>query len=147
MLFYVNLEEVKLKSIIAAVVALTPVVANAEPVHLKCQFDQSLNENNRAPMSVTLNENESTVTWTFDNMEGVFSGKAAFLAESVAFGSSKICGVKCDTIGGFSIDRTNLALSERNMNVPTKPITAQTEFTYRFDRVGTCTIVQLKRAF
>ena len=143
-----NLEEVKLKFIIAAVFALTPVVADAEPVHLKCQFDPTLSENNRAPMNVTLNENESTVTWTFDNIERVFSGKAAFLADSVAFGSSTICGVKCDAIGGFTIDRTNLSLHERKMNAPPpSSITAQTEFTYRFVPVGTCAIVQLKRAF
>ena len=139
-----NLEEVKLKIIIAAMAAFTPVVANAEPVHLKCQFDPALNENSRAPMNITLNENEGTVTWAFDNMQRVFSGRAAFLADSVAFGSSTI---RNETIGGFSIDRTNLAISERKMNVPTGPITAQTEFTYRFERVGMCEIVQLNRAF
>ena len=137
-----------MKFIIAALVAFTPVVANAEPVHLRCQFDPALDENRRAPMNVTLNENEGTVTWTFDNVERVFSGKAAFLADSVAFGSSTICGVKCDTIGGFTIDRTNLSLHERKMNVPPpSSIMAQTEFTYRFVPIGTCAIVQLKRAF
>ena len=133
-----------MKLIIAAVIALSPTVANAEPIHLKCLFDPAAAENQRAPMNVTLNENESTVTWTFDNMERVFSGRAAFLADSVAFGSSTI---RNETIGGFSIDRTNLTLSERKMNVPTGPITAQTEFTYRFERVGVCEIVQLNRAF
>src|SRR3546814_2964615 len=76
-------------------------------------------------MNVTLNENESTVTWTFANNERVYSSKAAFLADSVAFGSSRIGN---DTIGGFTIDRTNLTLRERKMNVPSAPITAQTEF-------------------
>lgn len=130
--------------IIAAAIALTPSVANAEPIYLKCQFDPALDEGRRAPMEVTLIESESTVTWKFANIERVFSSKAAFLAESVAFGSSTIGK---ETIGGFTIDRTNLALHSRKMNIPTTPITAQSEFTYRFVPVGTCAIVQLKRAF
>ena len=125
-------------------VAFMASTAHAEPVYLHCQFDPALDESHRAPMNVTLNENESTVTWTFVNNERVFSSKAAFLADSVAFGSSKIGN---DTIGGFTIDRTNLALRERKMNAPSAPITAQTEFTYRFVSIGTCTVVQLKRAF
>lgn len=68
-----------MKVIIAALVAFTPVVANAEPVHLRCQFDPAINENGRAPMNVTLNENEGTVTWTFDNIERVFTGRAYLL--------------------------------------------------------------------
>jgi hypothetical protein len=133
-----------MRLIIAAVVAVTPVVANAGPIYLKCEFDPALDKDRRAPMNVTLNENESTVTWTFSNTEPVFSSKAAFLAGSVAFGSSKVGG---ETLGGFSIDRTNLTLSERKMDTPSKPITAQTEFTYRFVPVGACKIVQLERAF
>ena len=132
-----------MKFIIAAVIALTPSVANAEPVHLKCQFDPALDEDHRPPINVTLNENESTVTWTFDNNERVFNSKAAFLADSVAFGSSTIGN---ETLGGFSIDRANLTLRERKMNISKTPITAQTQFTYRFVVIGTCGIVQLKRA-
>ena len=124
--------------------ALISTTAEAAPVYLHCQFDPALDENRRAPMDVTLNESESTVTWTFANNEHVFSSKAAFLADSVAFGSSKIGR---ETMGGFTIDRTNLTLRERKMNIPNTPVTAQTEFTYRFEPVGTCTIVQLKRAF
>src|SRR3546814_9106178 len=85
-------------------VAFMATAAHAEPVYLHCQFDPALDENHRAPMNVTLNENESTVTWTFANNERVYSSKAAFLADSVAFGSSRIGN---DTIGGFTIDRTN----------------------------------------
>src|SRR3546814_5670969 len=96
-------------------VAFMATAAHAEPVYLHCQFDPALDENHRAPMNVTLNENESTVTWTFANNERVYSSKAAFLADSVAFGSSRIGN---DTIGGFTIDRTNLTLRERKMNVP-----------------------------
>jgi hypothetical protein len=124
--------------------ALLSSVAEAAPVYLHCQFDPALDENHRAPMDVTLNEAEGTVTWTFANIEQVFSGKAAFLANSVSFGSSTIGG---ETIGGFTIDRSNLTLQERKMNVPTTPITAETEFTYRFVPVGKCSIVQAKRAF
>lgn len=124
--------------------ALISTTAEAAPVYLHCQFDPALDEKHRAPMDVTFNESESTVTWKFANNEQVFSGKAAFLADSVAFGSSTIGK---ETIGGFTIDRTNLALRERKMNIPNTPITAQTEFTYRFDPVGTCAIIQLKRAF
>jgi hypothetical protein len=124
--------------------ALGSTAAGAAPVYLHCQFDPALDENHRPPMDLTLNENESTVTWTFANSERVFSSPAAFLADSVAFGSSTIGH---ETIGGFTINRTNLALQERKMNIPTAPITAQTEFTYRFVPVGTCAIVQTKRAF
>lgn len=130
--------------IASVVMAFMASAAHAEPVYLHCQFDPALDENRRAPMTVTLNENESTVTWTFANIERVFSGKAAFLADSVAFGSSTIGR---DTIGGFTIDRTNLTLHERKMDVPSTPITAQTVFAYRFMPVGKCTVVQLKRAF
>jgi hypothetical protein len=131
--------------VVAIAFALVSTTAEAAPVYLHCQFDPALDENHRAPMDVTLNEDESTVTWTFANNEHVFSSKAAFLANSVAFGSSTIGD---NTIGGFTIDRTNLALQERKMNVPPlSSITAQTEFTYRFVPVGTCSIVQTKRAF
>jgi hypothetical protein len=124
--------------------ALFSSAAGAAPVYLHCQFDPALDENHRAPMDVTLNESESTVTWAFANNEHVFSGKAAFLADSVAFGSSTI---RNDTIGGFTIDRTNLTLHERKMDIPNTPITAETEFTYRFVPVGKCAVVQVKRAF
>jgi len=129
----------------AIAIALASTTAGAAPVYLHCQFDPALDENHRAPMDVTLNEDESTVTWTFANNEHVFSSKAAFLADSVAFGSSTIGN---NTIGGFTIDRTNLSLQERKMNVPPlSSITAQTEFTYHFVRVGSCTIVHVNRAF
>jgi len=128
----------------AMMLGLFSSAVEAAPVYLHCQFDPALDENHRAPMDVTLNEGESTVTWTFANNEHVFSGKAAFLADSVAFGSSSIGG---ETIGGFTIDRTNLSLLERKMNIPSEPITAQTEFTYRFVPVGKCALVQVKRAF
>ena len=123
---------------------LVSTTAEAAPVYLRCQFDPALDESRRAPMELTLNESESTVTWKFANIERVFSSKAAFLAESVAFGSSTIGS---DTIGGFTIDRSNLTLRERKMNIPTAPITAQTQFTFRFVPVGTCALVQNKRAF
>lgn len=124
--------------------ALFSTTAEAAPIYLHCEFDPATDENHRAPMDVTLNESESTVTWTFANNEHVFSGKAAFLANSVAFGSSTIGN---DTIGGFTINRTNLTLSERKMNIPSEPITAQTEFTYRFAPVGKCALAEVKRAF
>jgi hypothetical protein len=124
--------------------ALISTAAEAAPVYLNCQFDPALDEDHRAPMDVTLNESESTVTWKFSNNEHVYSRKSAFLVDSVAFGSSSIGN---ETIGGFTIDRTNLTLRDRKMNIPTTPVTAQTEFTYRFVPVGTCTIVQIKRAF
>lgn len=133
-----------MKLVVALALAFFPCSAYAAPVYLHCQFDPALDKNHRPPMDVMLNENESTVTWTFADNEHVFSGKAAFLADSVAFGSSKIGN---DTIGGFTINRTNLTLLDREMNISSRPITAQTEFTYRFVPVGTCTIVQPKRAF
>lgn len=123
---------------------LVSTTAEAAPVYLRCQFDPALDENHRPPMELTLNESEGTATWTFANDEHVFSSKAAFLAESVAFGSSRVGN---DTIGGFTIDRTNLTLRERKMIIPTAPITAQTQFTYHFVLVGTCTLVQVKRTF
>src|SRR3546814_16439473 len=95
-------------------------------------------------MNVTLNENESTVTWTFANNERVYSSKAASLADSVAFGSSRIGN---DTIGGFTIDRPNLTLRERKINVPSAPITDQTEFTYSFVPLGTYKFVHQKQKF
>lgn len=124
--------------------ALISTTAEAAPVYLNCQFDPALDESHRAPMNVTLSEDEGTVTWQFSNTERVFSGKAAFLSDSVAFGTSTIGN---DTIGGFSINRTDLTLRDRKMDVPTKPITAQTEFTYRFVVVGKCDIVSVKRLF
>jgi hypothetical protein len=131
--------------VVVLVLGLVSTAAEAGPVYLHCQFDPALDENHRGPMDVTLNESESTVTYTFANNENVVSSKAAFLANSVAFGSSTIGN---NTIGGFTIDRTNLTLHERKMNVPPlSSITAETEFTYRFEPVGTCTIIQPKRAF
>jgi hypothetical protein len=119
--------------------ALVSTTAAAAPVYLRCQFDPALDESRRPPMDVTLNESESTVSWAFANIDRVMSGKATFSAESVLFNRSDI--------GGFTIDRTNLMLRERKMNIPTQPITAQTDFTYRSVAVGTCEVVNVKTAF
>jgi hypothetical protein len=129
--------------------ALVSTTAEAAPVYLHCQFNPATDENHNVAMDVTLNESEGTVTYTFPNNPNVISSKAAFLANSVAFGSSPV--VMADgstvTLGGFTIDRTNLSLTERKMDIPNAPITADTQFTFRFVPVGSCAVVQPKRAF
>ena|SRR5947209_8093590 len=134
MLYAGTTKEGLMYRVAAIALLLFSSAAGAAPVYLHCQFDPALDDSHRAPMDVTLNENESTVTWTFPGIGRTFSGPAAFKAQSVSF-------------NGFTIDRTNLALRDSKMNVPDGPIAADTQFSFSEVTVGTCTVVQVKRAF
>lgn len=87
-------------------------------VYLHCSLNPGT-QPDTAPMDVTLNEAEATVTYTFPNIGRTFIGPAAFGASDVSF-------------NGFRIDRNDLTYSRTMLS--------------KVDR-GQCAIVQPGKAF
>lgn len=120
--------------IAAIMLFLLPAAAEATPVYLKCRLNATAQGGAgpgdlliQAPMDVTLNEDASTVTYSFPQIGRAFTVPGMFTADKVAF-------------NGFTVDRTNLAF-QRDMSGLRAP-----GRTPLIDR-GECTLVHASRAF
>lgn len=114
-----------MKYVVALALAVWPCSAFAAPVYLKCQLDPNAkgvradDQAAKAPMDVTLNEDEGTVTYKFTASGRSYTVRGAFTVDKVEF-------------NGFLINRVNLLF--------------QREFFGKIDS-GQCTLAEIKRAF
>lgn len=115
----------KLFAAAAALIATATGSAHAAPVYLKCQLDADVGK--RGPGSVTLNEDTSMVSYSFPDIDRVFTVRGFFTSDKV-------------TYNGFTIDRSTLSYTRDMGEFAAPGATPQLDH-------GKCTIEQAKRAF
>ena len=115
----------KLFAAAAILIATASGAAHAAPVYLKCQLDADIGK--RGPGSVTLNEDTSMVSYSFPDIDRVFTVRGFFTSDKV-------------TYNGFTIDRSTLSYTRDMSDLTVSGAKPQVDH-------GKCTIEQAKRAF